>query len=188
LVERERELETLDDVLAQAAAGSGCLALIEGQAGIGKTQLLAAARERAQDEMTILSARASELEREFPFGVVRQLFEAVVADPDQRAQVLGGAADCALGVFETANGHESGSFSALHGLFWLVLNLAEQRPLLLAIDDPPWCDRQSLRFVGYLVRRVEGERILVVATQRSSDPGTDPGLLAERGQDPPHAA
>ena len=185
LVEREHELETLDALIADATEGDGRLALIDGLAGVGKTQLLSEARERAQDTMTVLTARASELEREFPFGVVRQLFEAVVADPDQRSLVLGGAADGALGVFEgSADGHESGSFSALHGLYWLVLNLAEQRPLLLAIDDLQWCDRQSLRFVGYLARRVEGERVLIVTTQRSSDPGTDPGLLAEIGQDP----
>ena len=55
------------------------------------------------------------------------------------------------------------SFAALHGLFWLVLNLAEERPLLLAVDDLHWCDRPSLLFFAYLARRLEGQPILLLA-------------------------
>ncbi|HEY1276682.1 MAG TPA: AAA family ATPase [Thermoleophilaceae bacterium] len=185
LVERERELATLDELLAE---GGGRLALIEGPAGIGKTQLLAEARERAAGSMSVAVARASELEREFPFGVVRQLFEGLVADPE-RSQALSGAAQPAEAVFGSlgANGDAEGgvaSFAVLHGLFWFSLNLAEERPLLLAIDDLQWCDTPSLRFVAYLARRLEGVPILIAATQRSTDPGTDPALLAEIAHDP----
>jgi DNA-binding NarL/FixJ family response regulator len=189
LVERERELATLDELLSDAAGGAGHLALIEGPAGIGKSQLLAEARERGAASMTVLAARASELEREFPFGVVRQLFEALVSGPE-RKRALAGAAKPAEAVFgsldEPGDADDSGTaaFAVLHGLFWLSLNLAEDRPLLLAIDDLQWCDRPSLRFVAYLVRRLEGVPILIAATQRSTDPGTDPGLLAEIAHDP----
>jgi DNA-binding NarL/FixJ family response regulator len=190
LVERERELASLDALIAEASEGSGHLALIEGPAGIGKSQLLAEARERAGDSMQVLAARASELEREFPFGVVRQLFEAHVADPERRERALAGAAAPAAAVFgalgDTGQDGDPGgaSFAALHGLFWLSLNLAEEGPLLLAIDDLQWCDRPSLRFVAYLVRRLEGVPILVCATQRTTDPGTDPALLGEIAHDP----
>jgi DNA-binding CsgD family transcriptional regulator len=176
-VERERELDTLDALIAEASAANGQLALIEGPAGVGKTQLLTELRERSGVSMTVLVARASELEREFGFGVVRQLFEAALTE-----QALAGAAGAAEPVF--AGGQESGSFAALHGLFWLALNLAEQRPLLLAIDDLQWCDLPSLRFIAYLARRLEGARILVAATRRTSDQGTDPALLADLAGDP----
>ena len=64
--------------------GEGRAVLIEGPPGIGKTRLLAEFRRRATaDGALVLNARAGELEREFPFGVVRQLFEAVVADPER---------------------------------------------------------------------------------------------------------
>src|SRR5918999_3036443 len=83
------------------------------------------------------------------------------------------------------NGDSGGaSFAALHGLFWLALNLAEERPLLLAVDDLQWCDRPSLRFVAYLTRRLEGVPILLLATQRRNEPGTDPALLGEIAHDP----
>jgi DNA-binding CsgD family transcriptional regulator len=187
LVERERELATLDALLADAAAGH--LLLIEGPAGIGKSQLLAEVRERAAGSLTVLAARAGELEREFAFGVVRQLFEAPVSGPG-RKRALAGAAGPAEAVFgslgDQAHGEDSGTaaFAVLHGLFWLSLNLAEERPLLLAIDDIQWCDRPSLRFVAYLARRLEGVPILIAATQRSTDPGTDPALLGEIAHDP----
>jgi len=190
LVERESELALLDALIAETALGSGRLAPIEGPAGIGKSQLLSEARERAGDSMTVLVARASELEREFPLGVVRQLFESLLAEPRQRKRMLAGAAAPAASVFgalpePSSNGDTGGaSFAALHGLFWLALNLAEQRPLLLAIDDLQWCDRPSLRFVAYLTRRLEGVPVLMPATLRTTDPGTDQALLGEIAHDP----
>src|ERR671918_914111 len=92
LVEREAELASLDALIAETLEGSGRLALIEGPAGVGKTRLLAEARERAEDSMTVRVGRASELERDFPFGVVRQLFEGLVAEAPRRKKLLAGAA------------------------------------------------------------------------------------------------
>ena len=67
--------------------------MVEGPAGIGKTALLAVAREVAEGEgFRVLRARGAELEREFAFGVVRQLVEPVVAEASQqeRSQLLDG--------------------------------------------------------------------------------------------------
>src|SRR5919206_4998443 len=91
----------------------------------------------------------------------------------------------AAAVFEAAEATEGDvSFAALHGLFWLALNLAAEGPLFLAIDDLHWCDRPSLRFVAYLARRLEGQPILVAATVRTGEPGTDVALLGEISGDP----
>ena len=54
------------------------------------------------------------------------------------------------------------------GLYWLTVNLAAEGPLLLAVDDLHWCDRPSLRFLAYLVRRLEG---LPVARRRQPAAG-----------------
>ena len=81
LCEREREFRLLGALVEEAAAGGGRAALIEGPAGIGKSRLLAEARAMAMAEgFRVLTARGSELEREFPFGVIRQIFEAALAD------------------------------------------------------------------------------------------------------------
>ncbi|HYI18304.1 MAG TPA: AAA family ATPase [Solirubrobacteraceae bacterium] len=183
LLERDGELATLDDLVAGAAGGSGRLVLIEGPAGIGKSGLLAGLRERAQPALQVLQARAGELEREFAYGVVRQLFEARVA---ARGELTGAAAPAAA-LFETAATpaqEGAASFAALHALYWLTLDLAAEHPVLLAIDDLHWTDRPSLRFLAYLARRLDGAPVLVAATLRSAEPGTDPGLLAEIVHDP----
>src|SRR5262249_46557403 len=127
-VEREREVALLRSLLADATAGEGRAVLVEGPPGIGKTRLLAEVRRHAlASGALVLNARAGELEREFPYGVVRQLFEAVIGDPSE----LIGAAASARVVF-SAPGDEAGgdaSFAALHGLYWVALNLASQSPL-----------------------------------------------------------
>jgi DNA-binding NarL/FixJ family response regulator len=182
LLERDAELAALDGLVAEAADGRGRLVLIEGPAGIGKSGLLAGLRDRAGGDLRVLAARAGELEREFAFGVVRQLFEADVAT---RPDALSGAAAPAEAVFEAEPGAgEGASFAALHGLYWLALNLAAERPLLLAVDDLHWCDRASLRFLAYLARRLDGAPVLVATTLRSNEPPTDPALLGEIVNDP----
>jgi DNA-binding CsgD family transcriptional regulator len=185
LLERERELAALDHLIDEAEDGRGRVALIEGPAGIGKSRLLGEARERAARRMTVLAARCGELERDFSFGAVRQLFERAALEDGGRERLLAGAAAPASGVLEeTGDGAAEGSFAVLHGLYWAVLNLAEERPVLLALDDIQWSDRPSLRFVAYLARRLEGAPVLVAATLRTTDPGTDPALLAEIAADP----
>ena len=191
LVERERELAQLDAELRNALDGEGSLVLIEGPAGVGKTRLLVETRSHAaaRGARTLL-ARASELERGFPFGVVRQLFEAALAEPETRDRVLAGAAAPAHVVFgapaEQADGDGAidASFAVLHGLFWMTLNLAHDQPLVLAIDDLQWCDRPSLRYLAYLTRRLEGLRTLVAATVRTGEPPTDEAIMGELAQDP----
>jgi DNA-binding CsgD family transcriptional regulator len=190
LLERDRELESLQAALGEAVRGEGRLALVEGPAGIGKSRLLAELRRAAEEEhVRVLGARGSELEREFPFGVVRQLLEPALRDVEARERWLAGAAAPARAIFETGDAGGDGimadaSFATLHGLYWLIANIAAEGPVLLSVDDIHWCDRASLRFLAYLVRRLEDMPVLVGATLRSTDPGTDPALIAEIGHDP----
>ena len=184
LLERERELATLDSLVAAAIDGEASLAIVEGSAGIGKSRLIQAARERAADSgFRVLSARGTDLEREFPYGAVRQLFEPLRTDPDEWDRLLSGSAAAARSVFDApAAGDgalQDASFGALHGLYWLTVNLASEGPVLLAVDDLHWCDPPSLRFLAYLAPRLEGLQVLVAAGLRSTDPGVDPGLLAD---------
>ena len=166
-MERDRELASLEGLIDDAANGRASLALVEGPAGIGKTSLMIETRRLAGEAgLCVLTARGSELEREFPFGVVRQLFEPLLAEPERRDRVLGGAAATAAPVFEVVEQAEEelggdGSFAVLHGLYWLTVNLTADGPLLLAVDDLHWCDRPSLRFLAYLARRLEGLPALV---------------------------
>ncbi len=102
LLERDAVLARIDQRLRDAIAGDGSLLVLEGPAGIGKTCLVVAAGRHGRElGMKALSARGSELERDFAYGVVRQLFEAplVAAPPPERAELLAGAAGRAAGLF-----------------------------------------------------------------------------------------
>jgi DNA-binding CsgD family transcriptional regulator/Tfp pilus assembly protein PilF len=183
LAERELELEAVEKLLTAAVAGSGGGLVFEGPAGIGKSSLLAASQAAAAVELRVLSARGGELERDLPFGIVRQLLEPVMVayDVEARDALLAGAAALAKPVLFAAD-PESGaepSFSSLHGLYWLASNLADTQPLLLTVDDAHLADVASLRWLVYLARRLPGMPLALVLGTRTSEPGPVQELLDE---------
>src|SRR6185312_3898090 len=122
LLERERELGIFAELLGGDPAALSQPLVVEGPAGIGKSRLLAELRElAAAGGYRIAAAQGSELERAFPFGVVRQLFEPLLADASARTELLADAAASAASVFgaPAASGEEEGdqSFATLHGLY-----------------------------------------------------------------------
>src|SRR5947207_5674112 len=195
LLERDAALTRIDQSLREAIAGSGSLLLIEGPAGIGKTRLvLAAGRHGRELGLTTLSARGSELERDFAYGLVRQLFEAplAAASPPERAEFLAGAAGHAAALFGVAAPRDDAaralldpSFAILHGLYWLCVNLARRYPLLLCIDDVHWADQASLRFLQFLGRRLDELPIAVVAAARPGRSADAAPVLAALAASPP---
>ena len=171
LLEREAELAELGDLVTAAAQGRGAAAVVLGTAGIGKTSLLDATRRLARERgLTRLAARGGELERDFAFGVARQLLERPLhelAEPDRDA-VLSGAAALAAPVLGLAHpaGQPEAPFAVVHALYWTCVNLAARQPLLLVVDDLHWADAPSLRFLAYLARRVEGLPLLILTAAR----------------------
>jgi DNA-binding CsgD family transcriptional regulator len=195
LLERSEELARIESALAEARSGRGTFVVIEGPAGIGKTALLAAVRTAAADRgMRVLRSRGTELERDFAFGVVRQLFEQPLAEASEleRAELLEGAAGVAAGLLglpgaPPADGPPASvdpSFAVLHGLYWLSANLTAAGPLCVVVDDAHWADAASLRYLAFLLTRLEElDASLVVAT-RPREEGTDAELLATVTTDP----
>jgi DNA-binding CsgD family transcriptional regulator len=183
LLEREREIEALETAIAAAARGAGQIVVVEGPPGMGKTRLLAYARAAAhRSDLLVLDGRGAELEREFAFGVVRQLLEPSIfgLESDERARLFAGAAALAERLFDpdpspdVANGVDAG-FATFHGLYWLVVNLADSVPVLVCVDDTHWADPQTLRFLDYLAHRVEGLAVAMVLAGRppgASEPGS----------------
>ena len=188
LLEREQELAQLDDLVAGARAAVPAVAVIEGPPGIGKSRLLLAARERARlSGFRTLAARGSDLERGFAYGVVRQLFEPALSDGPARERWLTGPAAGAARVFDPAQlDHPAGDvgFAAQYGLSGLTANIAAEGPLLIEIDDLQWSDRASLRFLIYLLLRLEGLPVLIAATIRTGEPHVETRLLDEVLHDP----
>jgi len=196
LLERNVELARIESALAQARTGRGTFVVIEGPAGIGKTALLAAARTvAAEGGMRVLRSRGTELERDFAFGVVRQLFEPPLAEASEveRADLLQAAAGVAAGLLgfpgalATEGPPASGvdpSFAILHGLYWLCANLAAAGPLCVVVDDAHWTDAPSLRYLAFLLTRLEELDVALVLATRPLEAGTDAELLATMTTDP----
>src|SRR2546423_5037765 len=171
LFERDSDLAELTEALLLAVGGHASVVAIEGPAGIGKTRLLRELRRTAEEaDMRVLSARGGELERDFAFGVVRQLFEPLLAR--HRSELLSGAAALAAPLFDAgalpAEGGQQ-AFVLMHGLFWLAANVAAERPLLVVVDDLHSCDGESLRWLTYFERRVEGLPVLVALASRPTE-------------------
>jgi DNA-binding CsgD family transcriptional regulator len=173
LVERDQELAALERLLADARSGNGSALLVEGSAGIGKTSLLAAARRRASEsEMRVLHGRGTELEREYPLGVARQCLEPAIRPDADRERLLQGAARLAGPVLlDVPEMLEATPIGILHGLYWLVANLADEAPVLLVVDDAHWADEPSLRFLAYVARRVESLPVALLIAARPSEEG-----------------
>jgi hypothetical protein len=130
--------------------------MVELRAGIGKTpcgRRLPGAREAG---MTILAARGGEPESEFPYGLVRQLFERVLAaaTPATRERLLSGAARTAgtLLAAESSDGvsvpEGRRSFAAVHALYWLTADLAAEALVMLAAAATARPRSTGLRAVG----------------------------------------
>jgi DNA-binding CsgD family transcriptional regulator len=191
LCEREDELARVDALMTAACAGRGGVLLITGPAGIGKTVLLEAARERAaQAEMRVLAGRGGELESGFSFGVVRQLFEPLLvgASAAEREALLAGAARRALIALEDQAGtvpleaESEAPFAVMHGLYWLAVNACAAGPLLVAVDDLHWADQASLRFVLYLADRLAGLPVALALSWRAAETGDGASRLARLEQ------
>ena len=174
LFEREPQRARIATLLDDVRDDRGALVLVEGPAGIGKTELVRLGMAMAADAgIEPLQARGGELEAAFPFGVVRQLFESAVASaaPAEHARLLAGAAGGARAVVaaESAEGPPADAHSVLHGLYWLVANLADLAPILIVVDDLHWADRPSLRFLAYLANRLEGLAVGLLLASRTGE-------------------
>jgi DNA-binding CsgD family transcriptional regulator len=182
LVDRDAELAQLATSRRRADAGRGSLLLVEGPAGIGKSALLEAASDST---VLVLRARGTELERPLAFGVVRQLFEPVLAnDPGEAKRLLTGAAAGARLVLGQGADQAPAAHTVHRALTWLTTNLASVRGLTLIIDDLHWADAASLGWLEHLTHRLATLPVLVVAAWRTTEPDSDEDAL-DRLRDEP---
>jgi len=180
LLEREREVEGLRAAIGEVGSGNGRAMTFEAGAGLGKTRLLQEARDVGKKAgMKVLFGRATELEQDFPFALVRQLLEPEIMSlsPQRREVMLEGASAArpALGLGAVA-GATDDPFAVLHGLYWVIAALAEQAPLMLAMDDLHWADSASLDSLGFLLPRLEEIPVFLAMTVRPDEPDPPPSL------------
>jgi DNA-binding CsgD family transcriptional regulator len=177
LLERDAELEALGAAVEEATLGAGRTIVVEGPAGAGKSALLAAAAAEADHGARVLRATGSELEREYAFGAIRQLFEPllVAATEETRHRLLAGSAAPAAWVVDSSSapdssrGRAEAGFAVLQAIYWLAANAATDAPLLLAVDDLHWLDESSLQALAFLARRLDELPVGLLVTVRPSE-------------------
>ena len=178
LLERDVELDLLDDLVRDVGGGRGGILVFEAAAGLGKSVLLEHAVTAGRGAgLVVVRARGHQLERGFAWGVARSLFEAsLLGRPgSERDRLLDGPAAAAGPLFGEGDGRAVGltpdaGFAIAHALFWLALRLAEREPLLVVVDDAHWADDPSLRWLIYLSGRVSEAPIGVLVAARSGEP------------------
>ncbi|MFF4274394.1 helix-turn-helix transcriptional regulator [Streptomyces sp. NPDC001536] len=149
ILEREPELARLAAAARQAADGAGSVALVFGEAGIGKSSLVKAMPERLPDRARVLVGQCDDLATGRPLGPFRDLVGSV-------------GAQLARAVMEGGDRHRV--YEALHGEL-----SGAPHPVVLVVEDVHWADEASLDALRFLVRRMEQLPALLVLTYRDDE-------------------
>lgn len=183
ILERDDDLDRCSSVLEAVGGGAGATVVVEGAAGIGKSELLGrVCAESAVRGITPLLVRGGHHEQTLAFGGVRTLLSRWVAGHsarDLRTLFAGGAAiaKAPLGLPYSGRGSVIGFVEAL---YWLVVNatnvLDQDNALLFAIDDAHWLDEESLIWLEYLAGRLTSLPVVVVLAYRPDEGSAAPVL------------
>ncbi len=184
LVGRTAYLTALDAALEYAQAGSGQVALISGEAGIGKTALLAEVRVRAQQHgFRLLKSACYEPDRSLAYGPLLDLLQRHLVGrlDDALIETLGSASAEIAKLLPELSSRQPHIMSGpplepaqakrrlFEALSRVIVQLADRRPTLIAIEDLHWCDDTSLEFLLLLARLIREEPILLLLTYRSDE-------------------
>jgi ATP/maltotriose-dependent transcriptional regulator MalT len=148
ILERERELDVLAAAAAAAAGGAGSVALVSGEAGIGKSSLVEALRVRLPAGTRLLVGFCDDLATKRTFGPLRDLAGGVGRE---LARAL-------------REGERERVLTALHA----ELDRGGQ-PTVLAVEDVHWADEATGDALRYLVRRIAGLPAVVLLTYRDDE-------------------
>ena len=189
LLGRDRERDVIDGVLARARAGESAALVLRGEPGIGKTAVLEYAAETAEDAL-VLRARGIESEVDIAFGGLHALLRPVVEVLDRLPAPQAAALRGALGLAVVDAGERHLVGAATLGLLGV---LAEERPVVVLVDDFQWLDGPSAGALVFAARRLLADAVAVVVAARSGEPSAVDGAglpeleLAGLDPEPAHA-
>nr|WP_281426251.1 LuxR family transcriptional regulator [Miltoncostaea oceani] len=162
---RDADLVAVADLLDGARANRGAALVVRGEGGIGKSALLAEAEARAGG-MTVLRAVGVESEAELPFASLHQVLagglDRLDRLPEPHAAALRGAFGMSLDRVDDR-------FLISLGALGLLDAMAEERPVLVVVDDAQWLDRPSAEALGFIARRLGAEPIAMLLAAREGE-------------------
>jgi DNA-binding CsgD family transcriptional regulator/tetratricopeptide (TPR) repeat protein len=160
---RRGEREQIDGLLTAARAGRSGALVLRGEAGIGKSSLLAYAADRAEG-LRVLRGTGIESESEFPFAAVHQLLRPVREHIDAIPVRQRSALRAAFGLEDAADGEDR--FLVSVAILSVLSEVAEKQPVLCLIDDAQWLDGPSADALAFTARRLEAEGIVLLFAAR----------------------
>ncbi|MFC5722209.1 AAA family ATPase, partial [Streptomyces gamaensis] len=179
-VERDEARTLLRELLASAAGGSGRAVLVLGAPGAGRTTLFRDVRAAAAEAgATVLATAGARAERGLPLGLVGRLFAGTGGPAGPFGAPL--PADAGESGFVAGEPGRDGTRppAAAHSVHRHVHELAARAPVLLLVDDVQDSDPASLECLLHVVRRLAGERVLVVLGGSGGEPAVTSSLTAE---------
>jgi DNA-binding CsgD family transcriptional regulator len=183
LVGRDEELAALHALFLESARGRAVVAVVRGPVACGKTAVLQALAGRAADSgAACLGAIASRAERGLPLGVLDQLCRGSQLPAEAGSQLAALLDRDAIAGLPTSPAPEAiGPELArvFEGLLAVLVRLAQDRPVLLAVDDAQHADVMSLQFLSYLARRAGTARIFTVLAESPQTRRADALVHAE---------
>jgi DNA-binding CsgD family transcriptional regulator len=166
LIGREAERRVIERLLAGARIGHGGVLVITGEPGVGKTALLDDAA-RHLDGMGVLRAAGSEPEQGIPFGALHQVLRPALGHLDHIPAPQAAALSAALLL---APGETGDRFAIGAATLSLLCRFAEERPVVVLLDDVHLFDRPSADALAFAARRLAADPVVVLATARDPEP------------------
>jgi DNA-binding CsgD family transcriptional regulator len=169
LLGREDELARIYELIDAIGARGGAL-VVRGEAGIGKSALLAAARERARQQgATVVSTTGTLSEAPLAFAGLHQLLLPLLGGLDLLPDPQRRALEAAFGI---AEGDAPDLFLIGLATLGLVAERAAETPLLFVVDDAHWLDRPSVQVLEFIARRVESDPAILLFAVREGLPSS----------------
>jgi DNA-binding CsgD family transcriptional regulator len=172
LVGRQRECAAIDAVLDRAASGSRAALTLRGEAGIGKSALIAYARARAEGSFNILAASGAEFEAGLPFSTLHQLLLPIL---DRRRDIPEPQSRALEAAFALRADSEVDRFAVYAATLSLIASAAGERPLLCLVDDGHWVDPASFEAIRFAARRLSADSVAFILGERDDGPAPDIG-------------
>jgi DNA-binding CsgD family transcriptional regulator len=180
---RRDECATLDRLIDEPRAGRSGVLVLRGEAGVGKTALLAYGIASAPD-MLVVRASGVESEMELAFAALHQLCAPLFDWLDRLPGPQRHALEITFGLSE---GAAPDRFFVGLAVLGLLSEAAEERPLLCVIDDAQWLDRASAQVFSFVARRLQADSVVMLfaARERSDETAGLPELVLRglRGAD-----
>ena len=183
LIGRESALAAASSVLDDARRGAGQFLMISGEAGIGKTAMLAALVSRAGSAPLVLRGFCWEGDGAPPYWPWSQVLQASglpVAGLGEAGWLLQPASGPAEPMSAVAAG--DAQFRLFEAVARCLRRLAASRPVLVVLDDLHWADEPSLRLLGFLARALAAEPVALIGAYRDTEAPPELRTIAGQAQ------